>query len=219
MTTIKKTLLAAALAVPATLVATGAAHAQATGGVAVADLQAAIESTKAAQAAATQIRTANASAITQIQARQQAAQTELQPLVTKFQADQRANVAQATLQSEAATIQARENAARTDIARLGEPIQRAQAYVTEQIQPKLQQAVQTAMTQRNVTLLLKPDSAFVVQPASDLTQAITAQLDTLVPSVGSTPPAGWQPGQAAGAAAPGRPATATPTGNRRNSGR
>lgn len=219
MTMMKTMLLTAALAVPATLGATAAA-AQAVGGVAVADLQSAMGNTKAAQAAAAQIRTANASAIAQIQARQQAAQTELQPLVTKFQADQRANVAQATLQSEATTIQTRENAARADIARLSAPIDRAQAYIAEQIQPKLQQAVQAAMTQRNVSTLLKPDSVFVALPAGDLTQAITAQLDTLVPSVNATPPADWQPGQQGqqGQAAGAAPATRAPA-SRRNGGR
>lgn len=212
MTTIKMLLVAAAA--PATLIA-GVAGAQ-TVNVAVADLQAAMGNTKAAQAAATQVRTANAAAITQIQARQQAAQTELQPLVAKFQADQRANVAQATLQQEATNIQTRENAARADIARLSAPIDLAQAYISEQIQPKLQQAVQAAMAQRNVSVLLKPDSTYVTLPAGDLTGAITTQLDTLIPSVNATPPAGYQPGQA-GAAAP-APAPAAPAG-RRNSGR
>ena len=213
-----KTLLLAALVAPTALAATAAQAQQ----VAVADLQAAMSNTKAAQAAVTQIRTANAAAITQIQARQQAAQTELQPLVAKFQADQRANVAPATLQSEATAIQTRENAARADIQRLSAPIDLAQSYVVDQIQPKLQQAVQTAMAQKNATVLLKPDAAYVTLPAADLTAAITAQLDTLVPSVNATPPAGYQPGQAAGgtgtAPAASRPA-ATAAGNRRNSGR
>jgi Skp family chaperone for outer membrane proteins len=217
MTTLNKMLLAAAIVTPLTFVA-GAAQAQTAG---VADLQAAMSNTKAAQNAATQIRTANTAVISQIQARQQSAQTELQPLVTKFQADQRANVAQATLQQEATTIQARENAARADIQRLSAPIDLAQAYVAEQIQPKLQQAVQAAMAQRNVSVLLKPDAAWVTLPAADLTATITAQLDTLVPSVNATPPAGWQPGQngagAGAASAAGRPAAAT--GNRRNGGR
>lgn len=215
MTLSKQILLAAAFIAPATLGAT-AASAQATGGAAVADLQGAMGNTKAAQAAVAQVRTANAAVIAQIQARQQAAQTELQPLVAKFQADQAANVAPATLQAEANTIQTRENAARADIARISTPIDRAQAYIAEQIQPKLQQAVQAAMAQRNVTVMLKPDSVFVALPAGDLTPAITAQLDTLVPSVNATPPAGWQPGQQGQAA----PASAPPaTGSRRNSGR
>lgn len=220
MFTLKKMLLAAALVAPAALIA-GSAGAQ-TVNVAVADLQAAMSNTKAAQNAATQIRTANGAAISQIQARQQSAQTELQPLVTKFQADQRANVAQATLQQEATTIQTRENAARADIQRLSAPIDLAQAYVAEQIQPKLQQAVQAAMAQRSVSVLLKPDAAWVTLPAADLTSTITAQLDTLVPSVNATPPAGWRPGQngAAPAAAAAPAATRPATSNsRRNSGR
>ena len=117
---------------------------------------------------------------------------------------------QATLQAEATTIQTRENAARQELGTLSAPIQRAQAYALEQIQPKLADAVTAAMKARGVTLLLKPDGAYVIQPASDLTPAITTQLDATVPSVNATPPAGYQPGQGAGA-----PAAAAPAPTRR----
>ncbi len=203
--TFKHILLAAALVSLAMLVA-NAAQAQA---VAVADPQAAMENTKAFQAAAATIRTTYASAITQLQTRQTAIQAELAPLVTKFQADQRANVAQATLQSEATAIQTKENAARQELGGISAPIQRAQAYALEQIQPKLADAVTAAMKARGVTLLLKPDGAYVIQPASDLTPAITTQLDAVVPSVNAVPPAGYVPGQAAGAT--GAAPTAAPT--------
>ena len=206
--TFKHLLLAVATVAPAVLVA-NAAQAQA---VAVADPQAAMENTKAFQTAAASIRTTYASTITQVQTRQTAIQAELQPLVTKFQADQRANVPQATLQAEATNIQNRENAARQELGTLSAPIQRAQAYVLEQIQPKLGDAVTAAMKARGVTLLLKPDNAYVIQPASDLTPAITQQLDAVVPSVNATPPAGYQPGQGAAGAAP---AATTPAPTRR----
>ena len=205
--TFKKLLLAAAIAAPATLAA-NAVQAQA---VAIADPQAAMENTKAFQAAAATIRTTYATAITQLQARNTAIQAELQPLITKFQADQRANVAPATLQAEATTIQNREAAARQELGTMSAPIQRAQAYALEQIQPKLADAVTAAMKARGVTLLLKPDGAYVIQPASDLTPAITQQLDTVVTTVNATPPAGYEPGQNTG----GGPAGATPAPARR----
>ena len=204
--TIKTLLIAAAVAAPAVFAA-NAAQAQA---VAIADPQAAMENTKAFQAAAATIRTTYASAITQLQTRQTAIQAELQPLVTKFQADQRGNVPQATLQSEATAIQAKENAARQELGTISAPIQRAQAYALEQIQPKLNDAVTAAMKARGVTLLLKPDGAYVIQPASDLTPAITTQLDAVVPSVNAVPPAGYQPGQNAGGAST-TPAATAPT--------
>ena len=63
-------------------------------------------------------------------------------------------------------------------------------------------------------------------PGHPITAAVTAELDRLVPTVNTTPPANWQPGQggqAAGAAPAGAAPAATPapaaTGNRRNSGR
>ena len=209
--TFKKLLLAAAFTAPAAFAA-NAAQAQA---VAVADPQAAMENTKAFQAAAATIRTTYASAITQLQTRQTAIQAELAPLVTKFQADQRANVPQATLQAEATAIQTRENAARQELGGISAPIQRAQAYALEQIQPKLADAVTAAMKARGVTLLLKPEGAYVIQPASDLTPAITTQLDAVVPSVNAVPPAGYQPGQngaAAGAAPAAAPTRRQPQG-------
>ena len=92
--------------------------------------------------------------------------------------------------------------------------QRAQQYVIEQIQAKLGDAVTNAVRAKNVTLLLRPDAALFAQPAADITTSITAELDRLVPTVGITPPAGWQPnqqGQQGGAAAaPAAPARGAP---------
>ena len=49
---------------------------------------------------------------------------------------------------------------------------------------------------------------FCLGAGADITPAVITELNALVPSVGITPPAGWQPGQAQGAAA--APAPATP---------
>ena len=81
--------------------------------------------------------------------------------------------------------------------------------------PILSDAVTNAVRAKNVTLLLRPDAALFAQPAADITTSITAELDRLVPTVGITPPAGWQPNQqgqqgGAAAAAPAAPARGAP---------
>jgi len=46
---------------------------------------------------------------------------------------------------------------------------------------------------RGITLLLAPDSVLVAAPQYDLTPAIVAELNVLVPTAQLTPPTGWQP--------------------------
>lgn len=201
MKTIKTILMAAALAAPATLVAVDA-QAQA-GGVAVADAESAVANTKAWSAARTQIQTTYKAQIDQANTRRAAIQAELQPLVTAFNnARSQPSANQAALQSQAQTIQTKEQAGQAELQKITAPVQRAQAYALEQLQAKLGDAVQAAVRARNVSILLRPEAAVFAQPTADITSAITAELDKTVPSVSITPPAGWQPGQAGAAAQP-----------------
>jgi Skp family chaperone for outer membrane proteins len=225
MTSLKHILLAAALGAAATTAA-APAFAQ-VNGVAVADPEAAVANSRAWTAARTQIQTTYKTQLDQAETRRQALANELRPLVQAYQTAAAApNANQATLQSQAQAIQTREQAANQELGRLTEPAQRAQAYALEQISARLQEAVQGAVRARNVQLLVRPNAALFAQPTADVTAAITTELDRLVPTVGITPPAGWQPGQqraqaAAGAAAPATaPATPAPAAPaRRNSGR
>ncbi|SEM60053.1 periplasmic chaperone for outer membrane proteins Skp [Sphingomonas gellani] len=221
MTSLKKIMLAAALASPA-IVASTAATAQVSG-IAVADPQAAIANSKAWTAARGQIQTTYKTQLDQADTRRQAIERELQPLVTAFNTARSApNANQAALQTQAQTIETRQNSANEELARLTLPAQRAQAYALQQIQAQIGTAVQNAVRARNVSLLLAPNAAVFAQPTADITSAITAELDRLVPSVSVTPPANWQPGQqsAAGTTAPAPAAPAPAAGNnRRNQGR
>lgn len=216
MTSFKHLLFAAAAALPGVLVA-GAATAQVSG-IAVADPEAAVANSKAWAAARGQIQTTYKTQIDQANARRQAIATELQPLVTKFQSDQRANVAQSALQTQAQAIQTKEQAANAELARLTQPAQRAQAYALEQISAKLPDALNAAVRAKNVTMLLRPESALFANPAADITSAITAELDRAVPTVSITPPANWQPGQQGQAQGQAAAAPAA-TNNRRPTGR
>lgn len=220
MTRIKTLLLAAALVAPAFATV---AQAQ-VGGIAVANPDAAVGNSRAWTAARSQIETTYKTQLDQAQTRRDAITRELQPLVTALQtASQQPNANQQSLQTQANTIRTREQAAQAELSRLTQPAQRAQQYAIEQISNRLPEAVQNVVRARNVTLLLRPDAALFAAPAADITAQVTTELDRLVPTVGTTPPANWQPGQqgqgqpAAAGAAPGaapaagaRPTTATP---------
>lgn len=199
-----KALWAAAFAAPG-LLAAAPAMAQA---VAVVDPQGAVVNTKAFQAATTQIRTQYKAQIDQASTRSQAIQAELQPMITSFNtARSQPNANQATLQTQAQAIQAKEQAGQQEIDTITLPAKRAQAYAAEQVQAKLGDAVQNVMRARNVSLIVSPQAVLTAQPAADLTPAITTELDRLVPSVSTAVPANWQPGQQQGAA--GVPAATT----------
>lgn len=224
MKTISKLLLAAALVAPAATVAT-TASAQ-VNGVAVADPQGAIAGSRAWTAARQQIETTYKTQLDQAEARRTAIGRELEPLVQAFQTARAApNANEAALRTQAQSIQTRQQAGEQELARLTQPAARAQGYAIEQIQARLGEAVQNAVRARNVSLLVSPQAVLFMQPTADITAAVTAELDKLVPSVSITPPANWQPGQqgqqgAATGAAPAAPAATTPAPARRqNSGR
>ena len=219
MTNFKHLLLAAALVTPGAFTAATATAQVA--GIAVADPEAAVANSKAWATARTQIQTTYKAQLDQANTRRQAITTELQPLVAAYQKAAAApGATEASLRTQAQAIQTREQTANAELQRLTAPASRAQAYAIEQISAKLPDAVNGAVRAKNVSLLLRPNAALFAQPTTDITSAITAELDRLVPTVGITPPANWQPGQqgdaaaAAPAAAPAAPAATTraPTG-------
>jgi len=205
MKTMIKT-LAAGLALSTALVAVPAA-AQ-VNAIGVANLDAAVQRSTAWTTAMTQMQTTYKATIDQLNARETAIRTELQPLATKLQNDAKApNPNQQALQQQYNTIQQRQNAAQQELAKIGQPVARARAYVEEQIVGKLDDALRAAMTKKNVSLVLRPDAALSYQPAADITADVTTELNRLVPSASITPPANWQPGgQQAQQPAPAQPA-------------
>jgi Skp family chaperone for outer membrane proteins len=212
--TIKTLLLAAALVAPVVATTAGAQT------VAVANPEGAVGNSKAWAAARTQIETTYKAQLDQANARREAVGRELQPLVTAFNTARAApNANQAALQTQAQAIQTREQAAQAELSRLTAPAQRAQAYAIEQISARLNDAVQAVVRSRNVTMLVRPDAVLFANPTADVTAAITTELDRLVPSVSTTPPANWQPGQQQQGAAPAAAPAATPARPAQPSGR
>jgi hypothetical protein len=191
------------------------AAAPAVNGVAWANIEAAEAASVAFKTAETQRPVTYKQYYDQAEARSNALSAQLKPLVDKFNVDRAAaNPNQASLQQQATTIQQLQQNGQQELQRIMLPVAYSQAYVAEQIEAKLPQAVNAAMAKRGVSLLFKPDAFHQVNgPAYNLTADITAQIDALVPSAQITPPAGWEPrevreakaqqaGQAAPAAAP-----------------
>lgn len=209
MKSFKTLALAFAVASPLALLA-GQAAAQVSG-IAIADPDAAIANSKAWTTARGQIQTSYKTQIDQAEARRNAIQAELNPLVQAYQtAASQPNANQATLRTQAQTIQTKEQAGQAELQRLTAPATRAQAYAIEQIRAKLPDAVSAAVRAKNVQLLLNPQAALFAQPAADITASVTAELDRTVPSVSIAVPANWQPGQQ-GQAAAAPAAAAAPT--------
>lgn len=230
MKNIVKTAIAASL-----LLGTAAAQpafAQATGtvvpGLAIANLDAVIANANAYKTAETQRQTTYKAQIDQATVRGNALNAQLKPLADKFNADRQGGKAnQAALEQQAGQIQQLQENGQAELQRILQPVALSRAYVQEQVEDKLDQAVKNAMGKKKVSLLLSPQAVLAVNNnAYNLNQDILAELNTLLPSAQLVPPAGWLPrqareqqgqqsGQAPAAAAPAAaatPATRQPTG-------
>jgi outer membrane protein len=212
MKIITKMLAGAAVVLPGAVLLSTGAHAQT---VAVADLQGAAAKTTAFTNATTQIQATYKAQIAQADALRK----EIEPLAAQLDTNKDGQVSQ----QELAAAQAAKNPVITTIQQKNQqaqtaelPAARAQQYAIEQIEGKISQAVKNVIAAKKISLILQPQAAIYADQTADITDDITAELNKLVPSVNTTPPANWQPGQAAaGAAAPAgatTPAPAAPTG-------
>ena len=214
--------IASAVAAPTALLAQAAvpqpaAVASAPAYPAIADFAAAVRSSNAYQAAARQVQTQYKTQIDAFNARSAPLQQELQTSAQQIRTlQQTPNTPEATINSRIQAFQARQQAIQNELAPLSAPFERPLAYAEEQITAKLDQATRAAMNAKRVNLLLRPEAVAFALPTSNITADITQQLNALVPTASTTPPASWQPGGQGAAPAPVTPAPATP---RRNQGR
>ncbi|EMD84561.1 OmpH family outer membrane protein [Pacificimonas flava] len=166
--------------------------------VAIVDVEGAIVQSQAYQNAVQAIRQQYASQIQQIDTRRQALQTQLQGLQQTYQQTaSQENADQNALRQQAQQIQQVQQAAQQELGTLEQPISLAQAYAAEQVQVQLTAAVRAAMQQAGVGIVLRPEAAVLAADpaAANLTDETVAQLNSLVQSVQTAPPQGWQPGQ------------------------
>lgn len=196
------------------------AAAQDARGVGVVNITAVVLNSNAYQTAETQRQTTYKAQIDQAQARQQQLAAQVQPLADAFNAArQGANPDQASLQQQLAQIQQIQQAGQRELQEILAPIALSRAYVTEQIEERLDAAVQAAASKNNVTLVLDAGSGQVLyaDAAHNLNQAVLDELNAALPSAQLVPPQGWLPRelreQQAAAQAAQQPAQQTqPTG-------
>lgn len=204
---------AAAIALaPMTALAMTAAPAiaQTKSGLAVVDLEEAVARSSAYTTAMTQMQTTYKPQIDQINTRRTAIETDLKSKNDALQAAYKAagNKPTPAIETQYQQLQQAQQAGQAELQRLSQPVQLARAYVEQQIVDKLDDALKAATAKTKAEIVFKKAATESFGASADITNAVIAELNTLVPSVGITPPAGWQPGQQQGAAA--APATAAP---------
>lgn len=172
-----------------------AAASSAKGPIAVVNLQGVVGNSTALKTAQSQRNVTYKAQIDAAEARRAAIIAQLQPMADKFQRDRAApNANNAALMQEQQTIQQLQDAGTQELQRMLQPVTLSDTYVQEQITDKLGAAMQAAMTQSGVSVLLKAEAVqMVTSETYDLTPEVLAQLNTLVPSVQIVPPAGWEP--------------------------
>jgi Skp family chaperone for outer membrane proteins len=195
-------------------------------GLAIANLDAVVVNSSAFQTAEQQRLVTYKAQIDAAEARRNQLEAQLKPLADKFEADrQAARPNQQALAQQAAQIQQLQAQGQQELQNLVAPVAMSRAYVTEQIEEKLDQAIKNAMAKKKISLLIGPDAVLAVNNnAYNLNQDILNELNTLLPSAQLVPPQGWEPRQvrearAQQAAAAGQAPAATPTTTTQPSGR
>jgi len=173
-------------------------------GIAVADMDEAVNKSVAATNARTQMETTYKANIDNFNARKTALDAELKQKAEAFQAAVKAAGGKSSpaLQTQYEQLQQSQQAAQQELQKIGQPIALANAYIEEQISAKIGDALKAAMAKTKTDLVLQPGATVSYAPGVDITAAVTTEINTLVPSVNIVPPAGWQPGQGANRAAP-----------------
>lgn len=188
-------------------------------GLAIANLDAVIVNSSAFKTAETQRQTTYKAQIDRAEQRRTQLEAQLKPLAEKFEKDRTAaNPNQQALAQQAANIQQIQQQGQQELQAIIAPVAMSRAYVNEQIQDKLDQAIKNAMSKKKISLLIGPDAVLAVNNnAYNLNQDILNELNTLIPAAQLVPPQGWEPrelreARAQQAAAAGQqPAAATTT--------
>lgn len=184
----------ALVAVPALGMALAAPANAQVAGVATANTVVAIAKAKALIPAYQQIETTYKSYLDQMQAKRK----ERNDLLAKLDKNGDKNVDQSEMDAaEAAKDPTLALVAGKDkeLEALQEPLAKAQMYVIDQLIDKYPAAQQTVVTTKKINMILAPDAFVWAPPTVDVTSAIVAELDKLVPTAATTPPAGWAPDQ------------------------
>lgn len=195
----------AALAVTSPAVAQRGAAPASASSYGVLNAEEAVETSAAMNTARTQVQSTYATQIQAYQTRAAALQAELAPLRTAAETEAARNPR--NNQAYTAAVQAYQTkvqSAQAELGQLSAPFELAVQYAREQVALKLRDAVTAATAARRVNMVLTEQAVAWNDPSVDMTAAVTAELNRLIPSAQITPPQGYQPGdltrQAAAAA-------------------
>ena len=180
------------LAVSAAPLAFGSVATAQVSGIATANPTIAIAKSKAFSTAYSQIGTQYKASFDQIDARNKTLNglraqldTDNNKQLTQEELDAAVKAKSPVLQS----VQTEEN----EIQKLQTPAIKAQMFAIQEIFKEYSNAQQQVVTNKKIAVILSPDAFLYAPPQTDVTDDITAVLDTRVPSVSITPPANWQP--------------------------
>ncbi len=189
MTNFLKAALAAGLSLTAIAMAP-AASAQVSGAIATVNAPEVVLRSAAFQAAYQQIDTTYAAQRTTLQQRTQQRQALLEQLDTNRdgQLDEAEQVAAQTA-PQAAQIQQLEQ----ELQQIGNQIDRARVYAVEQVLLQYVPSLQEVVQNDNIQMVVGAESIIFAQPAASIGNKVLAALNTRAPTVGITPPEGWQP--------------------------
>jgi len=195
----RKTILAAMLAAPATLAIAAPANAQ-VAGIAYANPTSVVAASKAFAAANQQISTTYKSAFDQMQQRRQQLENELKPLVAQLDANKDGKVseeegkaAQTAKNPAIEKIRTAQTNAQNDLARLSNPAARAELFAIESVLRQYDAAQLRVVNARKINVVLSPEVFMYAPDSANISQAITAEIDKVAPTVSIQPPANWQP--------------------------
>ncbi len=195
----KKAILAAMLAAPAALAIAAPANAQ-VAGLAYANPTSVVAASKAFGAANQQISTTYKAAFDQMQQRRTALENELKPLVAQLDANKDGKVseeegkaAQTAKNPAIEKIRTAQTNAQTDLGRLSNPAARAELFAIELILRQYEAAQLRVVNARKISVVLSPEVFMYAPDSANISQAITAEIDKVAPTVSIQPPADWQP--------------------------
>ena len=163
-------------------------------GMAVVEPAVAVASTQALQTGFQQVGTTFAAQITQLDTLNAQRTALLQTLDTNGNG-QLDEAEQATLTETNPTV-VQVNTIDQQIAAAQEPVQLARLYVLSQVAAQYAPAVQQIIADRSIQVMLSPEAIVYAADGMDVTPLVVTALNTRVPAVTATPPAGWQPNQA-----------------------
>ena len=131
-----------------------------------------------------------ASQITQLRTMRQ----EMQTLQQSLDTDSNGQISQAEAQANQSVVQQLQQKEQ-QLQQASQPIVLAQTYAIEQLINDYQNVQQQVVQQKKIQLLLNPDAIQWAPDAVNVTDDLVAALNQRVPSVQTTPPAGWRPRQ------------------------